>query len=384
MIKFVYVCLAFFGAGVIFLIASSRNEDTGLQGMSHAMVVAVQSGATVLDADRYGAVTQSGDGVVRGWTRGGKQLWSRSFDRFAAGPQNPYGAGAIDASASCVGSCPTAVVGVGGSYDGHGSAGAATLAASLSTLPQVAQSKVLATTAPASAVVSVVPGVGATPELVAVDGRIHRRVPSPNPRIAHRFLPVTNPKIAQFDIRGDRMIVGSAPTAQSARLDSFETGGRGWVPVGTPYEAQALSNACFASGGALTATVSSYVHLFRFGAPPGVQIGPPIASGTCTIAGGGITVVYTAPGSGSVLVARYSARGLRIWIRNLGVRTLLSHAGSPTIAVQGNNGELTAIDAVSGKTVLRRVVAGQPYVARDGSILTADRKGRPAWLLGGH
>jgi hypothetical protein len=72
-----------------------------------------------------------------------------------------------------------------------------------------------------------------------------------------------------------------------------------------------------------------------------------------------------------------------IWTHNFGAQRLLSSAGSFSVVAQAPDLTVTAIGAVSGRVVFKKKVRSTPFVGRDGAIVTADRKGKPTWLVTG-
>jgi len=50
------------------------------------------------------------------------------------------------------------------------------------------------------------------------------------------------------------------------------------------------------------------------------------------------------------------------------------------VVAQAADGTLTAIDAITGRTIVERQIVGQPFVGNDGSIVVANRQGEPEWL----
>lgn len=364
MLKFVYGCLAFTAVALVgFIIAASEQQH--FRGFNDPMAFALMEGADVLVADRSGAVTQTGDGKVFGFNAGGEKQWNTSFDRFAGQGAAPRTIDVPDASAKCSIACPSSLVTLPDEIVGEGSAdpgGALTRA--LAGRP----ARILAALEPNEA-------------LAAVD---EPSTLSFLKRSTEKPLGIADPGYVGLDAKQQRAVVG-AVSGTSGRIYSLERDGSGWNVVGEPGRQQQLRNACISRDGSWIGSAGGTFEVRRFGAADSFTVGPQVATGTCTIDPGRITIVYSpADAPTTVVAARYDFDGRRLWVRKLGANTLLSSADAATIVVRGGpSGTTVGIDARSGREIYRHDLKSKPFVATDGSIVTADRHGTPTWQVVG-
>lgn len=367
MLKLVYGCLAFslIAGAIIFGLAIEQGR--GFHGMTKTMGDAISQGATILDADRTGAVTQTGNGRLKGYVRDGGARWESKVDRFAEGPNNPFGAGSNDASAWCNQACPAAIVEFEGDFSAFGGAGPK-LAENLA--GHDAKPEDILGFAGANTVFlrKLIEGF-AQPRLVAIE------VGKPD-----AVLTVINPSEIQPDRARDRVVSGSA-AGKIGNLNQIVRSGGIWRVAGRTISEVGLKNVCVSDDDSWIGAVTTRFSRFASGANPRRSFGPPITTGTCTVDQQGITAIYTPVTDPDRLqAARYSASGRRVWLHDFGAKRLLSPAGSPGVVVQDADGTVTALDAVTGRTIFNRAVVGQPFVGNDGSIITANRQGEPEWL----
>lgn len=366
--RLVIGCLAFSAIALVFIFVSAGDRRNYFRGSTKAMNDAIVQPATVLAADRDGAVTQTGNGRVSGFLRDGKRVWKLDYSRFEAGPANPYGAGAIDATASCAGACPSALVELLGTNTAHGGADAK-FAAALNTLGRGGDA-LLKVVSQGSGFVRATPGDAPRPQLIWLVGSDGKGTG------------VSNPSAVEVDADATRAVAGAARGASGTLTRLVRSGGR-WKTSGEPFKQAGLKNACISADGDWVGSVGTRIHRFAFDAAAETAFGPTLASGTCTVDASGITVAYTTAAAPTLRATRWSGSGKELWSHDFGAQTLLSRAGSPLVVAQSANGTVTALEASTGKPVAVHRAEGRPYVGDDGSIVTADREGNPSWLLSG-
>lgn len=367
MLKLVYGCLAFSLIAGAIIFALAIEQGRGFGGMTKTMGDAIVQGATILDADRNGAITQTGNGRLKGYVRDGSVRWESKVDRFAEGPNNPFGAGSNDASAWCIQSCPAAIVEFEGDLSAFGGADPK-LAESLGEHDAKPDDILGFAGAKTVFLRKLVEGF-AQPRLIAIE------VGKPD-----AVLGVVNPSEIQPDRARDRVVSGSA-TGKLGTLNQIVRSGGIWRVAGRSISEAGLKNICVSDDDAWIGAVTTRISRFASGATPRRTFGPPIMTGTCTVDQQGITALYTAVADPNRLqAARYAPSGRRLWLHDFGAKRLLSPAGSPDVVAQAVDGTLTAIDAITGRTIVERQVVGQPFVGNDGSIVVADRQGAPEWL----
>ncbi len=371
MLKLVYGCLAFslIAGVIIFVLAVEQGRN--FRGMTKTMGDAISQGATILDADKNGAVTQTGNGRVRGYGRDGSSRWESKVDRFAEGPSNPFGAGSNDASAWCTENCPEALVEFDRDFTAFGGADPA-LARALG--DRAAKPDDILGFAGAKTVFlrKLIEGF-AQPRLIVTEvGK------------SDAVLDVINPSEIQPERARDRVVSGSS-AGKVGTLNQIVRKDGAWRVEGRSISEAGLKNVCVSENDAWVGAVTTRISRFASGAKPRSSFGPPITTGTCMVDQRGITAIYTTSAEPSKLqAARYAANGRRLWLHDFGAQRLLSPAGSPNIVTQAADGIVTALDSVSGRTIFAREVAGRPFVGKDGSIVIANRQGDPQWLRDGN
>jgi hypothetical protein len=367
MLKLVYGCLAFSLIAGVIIFVLAVEQGRSFRGMTKTMGDAISQGATILDADRNGAVTQTGNGRLKGYARAGGAQWETKVDRFAEGPSNPFGAGSNDASAWCNQTCPAAIVEFEGVFSAFGGAD-----------PKLAES---------------LDGHDAKPEDILgfagaktvflrklVEGFAQPRLVASEAGKPDAVLTVINPSEIQPDRARDRVVSGSA-TDKIGSLNQIVRRGGIWRVAGRSISEAGLKNICVSDDDAWIGAVTTRFSRFASGGTPRSSFGPPITTGTCTVDQQGITAIYTPVADPNKLQAtRYSASGRRLWQHDFGAQRLLSPAGSPDVVAQAADGTVTALDAITGRAIFERQVVGQPFVGNDGSIVVADRQGEPEWL----
>ncbi|MGK2878422.1 MAG: hypothetical protein ACSLFF_07595 [Solirubrobacterales bacterium] len=370
MLKLVYGCLAFsLIAGVLIVIAAAQ-DGKGFHGMSMSMGDALSEGAKVLDADRNGVITQTGNGRVTGFKRDGSELWSTSYDRFEEDPSNPDGADANDATAWCSGACPNALVEYDTGYTAFGTA-SRPLADALTTVRSRPED-VLALSTDNAAFIRMIRDGTSEPRLYVLEPG---RTPSPMTAVSPGEVQPVQPT--------DLAVVGSA-VAKVGTLSQLVRSGGIWRVAGRSTTESELKNICVSDDGDWIGAVSTRVRRFSNVGSPTRALGPAVTGGTCRVDNKGITAVVTPKADASSVEAmRYSANGRLLWVHSFGAQRLLSPAGSPHVVAQAADSTVTAIDAVSGRKALSVEVASIPFVGEDGSVVIADRAGAPEWLLDG-
>lgn len=371
MLRLVYGCLAISAAALLALVIASSGEDASFAGTTKPMFEALTDDAKVLAADRNGAVTQTGNGRIAGHRRGTRgAVWTLKFNPFAEADRDPWGGDAIQAVAWCAGGCPAAIVTTGAGFSAQAGADPAlakSLAARSSTPGTALQ--VIAVTARDTAYGFIDSGPAHPAPLLEFKGT----------RI--RELPVDSPSTVMTDDRGTRLAAGS-PKGESGALARLQRSAGRWAEAAPSFEEPLLRNLCISRDGRWLGAVSARILMMGFSGGEPIASGDSVASGTCTADSGGFTaVVNPSARPGVVAVVRYTHDGRRIWARTLGAQKLLSPAGSPLIVTQTRGGELTALDAVSGRRWMHQSVSGEPYVSRDGAIVTTGRNGEPVWLF---
>jgi outer membrane protein assembly factor BamB len=368
-LKLVYACLAFTVVALGLLILFASQDGRGFHGATNEMNNAITQGALVLDADRFGAVTQTGNGHVTGYQRDSdKKRWSEHFDRFAEGPNNPYGAGAIDAEALCGGACPTAILSFNGKFYANGGA--------------------------SQEFVDGLANVGGAPGLLAMVSGEQGFVEAPiEPREQSRLywldddqgqpLPARTPSDVQYDQSSNHVLVGS-DKGKSGTLTRLSRDIQTWSVVGKSIDEAGLVSTCISASGDWIGAISTSIRRYAFDAPQSGRVGPAITSGRCTVDAKGITAVFTpASNPDSVEVARFAPGGRLLWSKKLGTQKLLSPAGSPYVVAQAPDGTVKAIDSLTGAIKYEHKLTEAPFVGRDGSVVNAGRTGKPQWLLVG-
>lgn len=371
MLKLVYGCLAFSLVACVILFVAAGKKGQGFHGMTNAMGQSIDGGATILDADASGAITQTGNGNVVAYRRNGEKAWSTKVDRFKESPSNPYGAGVNNATAWCVTSCPTALVAFDNKYSAFDGVSAA-LVTELNALSPKPED-VMALSGRDTAFLRFFPPGNAKPQIyVSTPGK---------PRTL--LVGVSNPSEVQPDQPRGRAVIGSVSGRDGVLAEAAYLQGA-WQVTNRSIKEIGLKNVCVSDDEEWIGAVFNRVSRSAFGGRAGAALGPTITSGTCSVDDSGLTAVYTPKSNPNIVeAARYSAGGRTVWRHELGAQRLLSHAGSPLVVTQAANGTVTAIDATTGRTTYTEVIADEPFVGEDGSIVTANRKGEPKWLLGG-
>lgn len=367
MLKLVYGCLAFSLIAGVIIFVLAVEQGRSFRGMTKTMGDAISQGATILDADRNGAVTQTGNGRVKGYGRDGNSRWETKVDRFAEGPSNPFGAGSNDASAWCNETCPAAIVEFEGDFNAFGGAD-----------QELAKALEYNNAKPED----VLGFAGAQTVFLRklVEGLEQPRLVVSQVGKSDAVLGVINPSEIQPDRARERVVSGSA-AGKIGSLNQIVRGGGVWRIDGRSISEAGLKNVCVSDDDAWVGAVTTRISRFASGATPRRSFGPPITTGTCTVDQQGITAIYTTVADPNRLqAARYSASGRRVWLHDFGAKRLLSPAGSPEVVAQAADGTVTALDAVTGRTTFNRAVVGQPFVGNDGSIVMANRQGEPEWL----
>jgi hypothetical protein len=369
MLKLVYVCLAGSLIACALLFISASKDSGGFHGTTKVMGDALIDDAEVLAADAHGAITQTGNGIIRGYTRSGKVLWSSKFDPFEKGPTNPYGAGEITAHAWCTAECPAAITQIDSKFAAFGGQGEA-LASKLTSM-KLDDKSVLAIRGTRGALLSVGPTASNRTLYSLLDGTA-------------KDLGVPDPTVATIDRRGNRAIVGSSRGTVGIITRIQWSEGPGMRVIKPAIKEVGLGNSCISPAGSAVGLVGQRAKQLTFTGKPGPALGPRLGSGTCSVDSNGITVVYTPDTAAPPLVAvRYSRSGKRLWAHTFGGQRLVSKGSAPMIVAEVPGGSVTGIDAVTGRTVFKQQIEVPPFIAPDGSIIATNRKGEPRWLFVG-
>lgn len=367
MLKLVYACLAFSFIALVALVIAATGPNHSFRGTTKPMFDALTQGATILAADRNGAVTQTGNGRVAGYKRGAQgDEWTLKFDPFGLTSDDPWGDDVIGASAWCAGGCPAALVLVGDRFSARG--GADPALAQAFNAKGASGLQVLAVTARDTAFGHIGTQQNTAAPLLRFKGSLVTT------------LPARAPSVVMVDDDGGRLAAGS-PNGAIGTLTRLERVGGKWVHATPNVDEPNLRNLCISHDGRWVGAISAQTLLMGFGDYAPLATGNPVAGGTCTADSAGFTaVVNPAARATSVAAARYTHDGRRVWARTFGSQRLLSPTGSPLIVTSTSGGDVTAIDAVSGKVEMQKQLATQPFVTSDGAIITAGRDGVPVWL----
>lgn len=366
MLRLVYACLALTLAAFVLLIYASARQEGGYHGTTSQMRMALGGGALILDADSAGAVTQTGNGGVAGYNRSGDRRWSTRFDRFGNVATARYLQPAKNAWARCAGPCPSAIVQLGLDWQAFGGSDPE-LARAIELLHPNTEDVLAAPARDRAWVRAQVEG-GRQLQLLAMRGALAQN------------LGVTGAQVVSLSAGGNAALVATASGGVGALRRFVRSGGR-WQPAAVAVVERSMQNACFSPDGQWIGAISDRIRIFSRSGREVASAGQAVARGVCTIDSRGITVA-TNPASSpdTVRVTRYTLRAVPRWSRYLGRQQLLSAGGARLIVAFSTDHTLTAIDAVSGRTVTRRQLAERPFVGDDGAVVTAQRDGTPIWV----
>lgn len=371
MTKLVVGCIAVTAALVavvlLLLVTSEPEQPPRFTTLSDA----IENGAEVLAADSSGAVTLTANGKVRGFTRDGAQMWERRFERF-----EPNKRALLGARANCVVRCPSALIELPSGYEGVGGADpAGSLARTLTTENMSLLGVIDANSLFASS------GTANGTTLRTVTATDPSRPSAPT----LENVGIPGPGYVGIARELDRAVVGSIggdPPAGAARVRAVGLDAGSWKTEGPAIPEVESANICISPDGRWIGIASTGVFVARFGARPGARLGPRIARGTCSIDTRGISsVVQVSETASEVVAQRYSHRGKLVWRRQLGAVKILSDADAINFVARTDaSGATTVVDAVSGEVLLERELPPNLFAADDGSLVTADRSGRPTWI----
>lgn len=361
MLRLVKSALAFSAVALIVLIVGAKLQDHGYHGATPAMAEALTDDALVLAADRHGAVTQTGNGVVSGWRRGQQTpLWRMQFKPFDAVGAEFWSFEPDHAEAWCAGQCPAALVAVGGETSAHGGAAPALA----TTLREILEHR------------------GSVFALPQRDTLLASRPPDGLVLIEDtrsEELGVTGSSTAAADSDLRRVISG-APEGTTGVLARLQQTRGGWRRALPDVREELLGNICISADGRLVGTVSTRIKLFSFDGP-GRALGPALKGGTCRTDAEGITAVVNPLAAPQTVVAlRFDKQGRELWRHDFGARRLISPGSSPLIVVTTPQNFVSVRDAASGRLLFERALGSTPTVTGDGALVSADRSGEPRWL----
>jgi hypothetical protein len=374
MFKFAVICLTVSALALATLIIAAAGQRSYFRGTTPEMLEAYSTPAQVLAADADGAITQTGNGVVAGYSRGEtKPSWQFKFTRFPLELMDDFD-NPDDAQAWCAGRCPSALVLLRGHYSKRGAgtgALAETLAKSLTALGS--GYRLLDLIDARRALVGPVSGADRTSSrasLMLVNGSRTERLPTPSPSAAYA------------SSNGFRVVAGSADGNTGTLTRAIRAGGR-WRPVGSSIVEPNLENLCISADGRWVGAISRRIQLLPFLGGEAALAGNPLSGGVCRADSRGYTVVVNPAASpGQIGAVRMTHDGRRIWARSFGTRRLISPGPSPLIVTESTRPQRTivAVDATTGQERLRRGISTTPKVGEDGAIVVADRTGQPIWI----
>lgn len=365
MLKLVYGCLAFSAIAFTALLIAASSQGPAFRGTTESMAIALSSGATVLDADARGAITQTGNGTVSGYIRGDDgPAWSIDFKRFTDDPgASVDGLAPRNAQAWCSGRCPAAIVEFAGTYRAAGG-GPQALASQLSGYGSSAA--LLSLMPGGKALVNQPAGAGGKLKILT-GGRVE-------------MLPAESPSVAIASANGYRVIAGADRGGTGVLTRSIRTGGN-WATANPDLAEPGLQNICISPDGRWVGAVSNRLLLMPFIGPAQTVAGNPVQGGICRADQSGFTfAVNPQLRPNHVAAVRFTHDGRRIWARSFGAQRLISPTGSPLIVTWGRDDSVSVVDAVSGKALAKTPLPQEPFVGRDGSIVIASRGGFPTWI----
>lgn len=366
MLKLVYGCLAISLVALAALMMISSGGSKHYHGVTSSMIDAVTEGALVLDADAHGAVTQTGNGRLSGWTRDGRRIWSMRFTRFPAEAQRSFASPAKDAVADCAGDCPAAIVRLGDDSRAFGGAGIG-LAETFSALSP-RSSDVLTVPTHDRAWLRTGDGDRTRPGLLSIVAR------------QTQVLPLTSPQVVLEAVSGRRALVATA-SGRVGTIHRLVRRGEKWQRAGATISERGMQNVCFSSDGRYFATISDKIEIRRWDGRVLGRSAKPVNGGVCTIGPGGVSAVSNPQAEpGTLRLSRWTLRGEPRWSHSLGARRLLSRGGSRFAVTHAPGDVLKIWDMFSGAVVTERRVPQPPLVGADGSTVVATRDGTPIWL----
>lgn len=371
MTKLVVGCIAVTAALVVavmlLLVMSEPEQPPRFTTLSDA----IENGAEVLAADSAGAVTLTANGKVRGFSRDGAQLWERSYKRF-----EPNKRALLGARATCVVSCPSALIELPSGYEGVGGADPAGSLARTLTTENMSLLGVIDTN---SLFASAETANGTTLRTVTATDPSRPSAPTLD------NVGIPGPGYVGIAREVDRGVVGSIggdPPSGAARVRAIDITAGSWTTEGPAIPEVESANICISPDGRWIGIASTGVFVARFGSRPGPRLGPRIARGTCAVDTNGISSAVQQSDTASEVVAqRYSHRGKLVWRRQLGAVKILSDADAINFVARSDaSGATTVLDAITGEVLLERKLPQNLFAADDGSLVTADRSGRPSWI----
>lgn len=371
MLKLVYSCLALSAVALVVLIVSAAKQPETRHDDYQELTNALVQTADVLAADRTGAITQTGNGVVSGYRRGSiDPVWTVRFDRFTS-EGDPPAIVSNEASARCAGDCPSALVATGSRLEAYGGASRALTG-------QLAKQGVTA-----EALRDVIDRERAVALVAPVDATGARRLSEISPRGQLQMSPTTPeiaPSAVYTDAAGTRAISG-ADDRGTGILERLVRSGGQWREAAPSLRIPSLQNLCISDDGRWVGAVGRRFWLMSIDDPNPIVTGNPVPRGNCRADSRGFTfVVNRGDQRGTISAVRLTHDGRRIWAQSFGRQQLISPPGSPLIVVHAQDNTLTAVDAATGVERLKRRVDEPAFVAADGAIVTANRKGQPSWV----
>lgn len=365
MLKLVYACLALSALALALLIGTSLKQKNYFRGTTAEMMRTLEDDAQVLAADKLGAVTQTGNGIVAGYRRGqSKPLWEFRFTRFPdVRGQSGWSQTGENAIVWCAAACPSAFVQLAGATRAQGRA-STEVARSLNR----DRARILKVFGPDEVLAD------ASGELTWYFGA------KSDP------IGVSAPSVVEASADSRRVIVGGVGGGGAA-LHRLERTGDGWRSAAPELEEANLRNICISADGRRIGGVSNRTFYLGFTGREAQSVGGEVVGGRCRVSGRGLTtIVNPQVQPQDIEVNHFDFNGKRRWTRQLSRLRLISPTGSPLVVARTPNNELTVIDASTGEQLAspsRRshiMSTTFPHVGADGSIVVADRHGRPEWI----
>lgn len=371
MTKFVVACLTVTVVAIVGVVAMVVVSGPERPPRFTTISTAIEEGAEVLAADKYGAVTLTANGRVRGFSRNGEKLWERKFDRY-----EPNKRVLLGARATCSLKCPAALLELPTGYEGVGGADPA---GALSRALSNDDMRVLAAAAPNELFGRAPANNGSTLRTVFANDINQPTAPTV------KNVDVVGPGYVGIAADGGRGVVGtlvSDPDDKPARIQAIEGKNGDWKPVGPAIPDIESANACISADGSRIAIASDRLRAGRFGSTPDQTFGPAISRGSCSIDDRGVSaVMLPRDPTGGLIAARYDFDGRELWRRELGAVRVVSDSDTKFFVVRNESTRMTSVfDVIDGRRVLDEELPANLYAADDGSVVVADRSGTPTWV----
>ncbi|MGH2906554.1 MAG: hypothetical protein ACRDKI_07260 [Solirubrobacterales bacterium] len=338
--------------------------------------------AAIVEADANGAITETDDGIMRGYTRAGKLVWKQA-PQFVEDPER--GKVVRLTNGFCTAACPAIYTNnVGAERNkiiAHGIGGSS---APTPLGPPLDRSDVS------------VRGV------IGDDSLLYRR-PSGN-RAAYSFIspPLPGKKsrvrsqaiklardtavIAMPDVNREHVMVaetGTAPGNHNIQLRWWERSGELWKQFGSPVRTQ-RAETCFSGDGVRAALVGRRSVVMNFGGGNERTLPLATVATACTFSPDGITLSTSPQGRPALLqLVHYDKAQKQVWTRAFThAASFNARDGDSSIFQVTTKTGTEFLDAATGKTT--HTFKDQPaaFAAGGNVFVRADTEGRPEWLSG--